>query len=265
MDHEKNILKKEKNSMSKQNIYDSQNMFDGYKELRNSNNNANVLVEKPAMLSLLPDLLGKHVLDLGCGFGEHCKEYKKLGAKRIVGIDISTKMLAIAKSENHDKDIEYINLPMEDIDKLNMKFDIVCSSLAFHYVKDLKDLILKVYNILNNDGVLIFTQEHPLATSYSDTKGPRWEKDETGTKICARLFDYCIEGERHSRWLTEDVIKYHRTFSTILTTLTESGFMIEKVLEPILNEEEMTKHPEYKDNYHRPDFLLIKAQKRCIA
>lgn len=247
--------------MSKQNVYDNDNMFEGYKELRKKHDNANTLVEKPALFSILPNMYGKYVLDLGCGYGEHCKEYKKLGAKKVVGIDISTKMIETAKVENNDDLIEYINLPMEDIDKLDMKFDIVCSSLAFHYVKDFKDLIIKIYNLLNKDGFLIFSQEHPLTSTYSEGLGPRWEKDELGNKVCSRLYNYSIEGIRHSHWFYENIIKYHRTFSTIINVLIDSGFTIEKVLEPIPNEEVMIKYPEYKDNYHRPDFLLIKAQK----
>ena len=50
-------------------------------------------------------------------------------------------------------------------------------------------------------------------------------------------------------------------FSTIINVLVEAGFIIDKVVEPIPNEEEMNKYPEYKDNYHRPDFLLVKAHK----
>ena len=77
----------------------------------------------------------------------------------------------------------------------------------------------------------------------------------------SRLFDYCIEGERHSNWFKKGIIKYHRMFSTIINVLVEAGFIIDKVVEPIPNEEEMNKYPEYKDNYHRADFLIVRAHK----
>ena len=107
---------------------------------------------------------------------------KKLGAIKIIGVDMSTKMLEIAQKENKDKNIKYINLPMEDLDQLSMKPDIVFSSLAFHYVKDYKTLVLKIYNLLNEKGILIFSQENPFNSSYHDDKGPRWEKDEKVSK-----------------------------------------------------------------------------------
>ncbi len=83
--------------MAKQNIYDNETFFEGYKALRDKEVNANNLFEMPALFSLLPDLTGKRVLDLGCGFGEHCMEYIRRGADRVVGVDISEKMLEVAK------------------------------------------------------------------------------------------------------------------------------------------------------------------------
>lgn len=248
--------------MSGQNVYDKITFFDEYRKLRKQTMNANILVEKPAMLSLLPDLKGKCVLDLGCGYGEQCMEYKNRGARRVVGIDISQKMLAVATMENKVEGIDYMHLAMEDLEKLDQKFDVVCSSLAFHYVEDFPSLIMKTHHILHCDGFLIFSQEHPLVSAYSDTQGPRWEKNAEGVKLSSRLCNYCIEGEKHSTWFSEDIIRYHRTFSSIINVLTETGFSIEKILEPIPNTEEMARYPEYKDNYHRPDFLLIKARKR---
>lgn len=49
----------------KQNIYDNEAFFNGYSKIRENEYNANNLFEKPALYSLLPDLAGKTVLDLG--------------------------------------------------------------------------------------------------------------------------------------------------------------------------------------------------------
>ena len=101
--------------MAKQNIFDNQIFFDGYKKIRENQASANIVFEMPALYSLLPDLSGKHILDLGCGFGEHCMDYIRKGAERIVGIDISEKMLETARRENSDPRIEYLRMPMEEI------------------------------------------------------------------------------------------------------------------------------------------------------
>ena len=79
-----------------QNIYDNPEFFSGYYELRSRSDNYNELLEQPAMANLLPDLHGKSVLDLGCGFGRNCADFVHRGARRVVGIDISEKMLNAA-------------------------------------------------------------------------------------------------------------------------------------------------------------------------
>lgn len=65
-----------------------------------------------------------------------CKliNFKELGAKSVLGLDISTHMIEMANTYNKLRNINYKVVPMEDIDKINYKFDIVISSLAFHYV-----------------------------------------------------------------------------------------------------------------------------------
>lgn len=75
--------------MQPQNIFDNEVFFQGYKKLRENPNSANILEEKPAIFSLLPELKGKKVLDLGCGYGENCSMFSKMGANKVVGIDVS--------------------------------------------------------------------------------------------------------------------------------------------------------------------------------
>ena len=245
--------------MAQQNIYDNETFFEGYKKIRENKINANNLFEIPALFSMMPDLKDLTILDLGCGFGEHCKRFVECGAKKVIGIDISEKMLEIAKEENSDSKITYINMPMENISQLNEKFDIVVSSLAFHYVEDFSGVVNNIYDMLNENGVFLFSQENPLCTCFSG--GNRWTKDENGNKLYINLSNYGIEGERESSWFVDNVKKYHRTFSTIINTLIETGFKIEKIIEPLPTEELLKNFPEYKDLLHKPDFLLVKVSK----
>lgn len=60
-------------------------------------------------------MVGKRILDLGCGFGEHCKLFVEIGAEKVVGLDISQKMIEVAKIENHSPKIDDIHLSMEDL------------------------------------------------------------------------------------------------------------------------------------------------------
>lgn len=245
--------------MAQQNIFDNEIFFDGYRQIRENAGNANDLFEIPALLSMMPDLRGKRVLDLGCGFGEHCKMFIDRGAARVLGIDISEKMLAVAVRENSDPKIEYRNMPMEEIGAIRETFDVVVSSLALHYVEDFARVAQNVYSLLCDGGVFLFSQEHPLVTSH--TGGSRWTKDEHGNKIHLNLSNYGIEGEREATWFVDHVKIYHRTFSSIVNTLIGAGFSIEQMIEPLPTDEILLHHPEQGDLIHKPDFLLLRVKK----
>ncbi len=245
--------------MSKsQNIYDNQIFFDGYKKLRSNIYSANNLEEKPALFSLAPELDGKAVLDLGCGYGENCAEFKARGASAVLGVDISEKMLAIATAEHPD--IEFIRADMSDLSFIKDKYDIVFSSLAVHYVEDFSAFAESVYNILNPGGYFIFSQEHPLTTA--PISGASWSRDADGNVLHYNLTDYTRIGKRSTRWIIDGVEKYHRTFSEIVNSLCEAGFVIERMLEPIPTNETIEMDKSWEKDLHKPNFLLVRAKKQ---
>lgn len=73
------------------NIYDDDFFFKQYKNLRTQKINANKVLENPIIKSMLPPLQGKTILDLGCGDGNMTKYFIAMGAKKVVGIDVSKK------------------------------------------------------------------------------------------------------------------------------------------------------------------------------
>jgi 2-polyprenyl-3-methyl-5-hydroxy-6-metoxy-1,4-benzoquinol methylase len=114
-----------------QSIFDNDLFFEKYRELRSKNDNYNCLVEQPAIKGLFPDLEGKAILDLGCGYGSNCVDFISKGASRVVGIDISHKMLEVAQKENSNELIEYMLLDMNHIGDIAQKFDLVLALSHF--------------------------------------------------------------------------------------------------------------------------------------
>lgn len=240
-----------------QNIYDNQTFFDGYKKLRDNQYSANNLEEKPALFSLAPELTGKAVLDLGCGYGENCAEFKALGADKVLGVDISEKMLAVATAEHPD--IEFIRADISDLSFIRNKYDVVFSSLALHYIEDFDSFVKSVYDVLTPGGYFIFSQEHPLKTA--PINGASWTKDDNGNVIYYNLSDYSRSGKRSTAWFVDGVETYHRTFSEIINSLCSAGFIIEKMLEPTPDKETIERDKNWERKLHKPNFLLIKAKK----
>ncbi|MDR2558979.1 MAG: class I SAM-dependent methyltransferase [Oscillospiraceae bacterium] len=242
-----------------QNIFDNEAFFENYKSIRNKPESYNNLIEQPAMKSLLPDLNGKIILDMGCGFGCNCMEFIQMGAVKVIGIDISQNMINAAKNMNDNKNIEYKKLNMEHINELNLQFDFIYSSLAMHYIADFASLLKKIFDILNDDGILLFSQEHPLVTA--PLKGPSWNTDEHGKKVSSPVSDYLENGERNVKWLSETRQYYHRSFSAIINALTENKFTILQITEPAPMPEILNAAPQMYDEIHRPTAIIIKAQK----
>ena len=126
-------------------------------------------------------------------------------------------------------------------------------------VKDFEKLVSDVFNLLNDDGIFVFSQEHPFNTCF--TGGERWTKDDDGNKLFANISNYSTDGLRESSWFVDGVKKYHRTFSSIINTLVSAGFSIEKLIEPVPTEELLLEFPDHRDLFHKPDFLLVKGRK----
>ncbi len=247
----------------KQNIYDNDNFFDQYEEMRieKKEKNANDLIEIPNFRKIMPDVKGKSILDLGCGYGENDKYFKDLGAKYVLGTDISKKMINLANEENKEDGVEFKVLAMEDISSLNQKFDIVISSLAFHYIEDYEKLIKDIYDVLEHNGYLVFSQEHPFTTCIELTENVKKGHMEIDGKYFGLFSDYNRPGIRVKEWFGEDVVKYHRNFEEIINTLINQGFIIEKIMEPIPSKEAVEANPKYIHQYDRPFFLFVKAKK----
>jgi len=209
---------------------------------------------------MLPNLKDKTILDLGCGAGYMSRYFIENGASKVVACDISQNMIDLAKKEDC-KNIYYKVLPMEDISSINEKFDIVFSSLAFHYVKDFDKLISDISNLLKPNGILVFSQENPIATAivYPSTKEKHIEID---GKRYYLLSNYKNAGKRVVDWFDSEVIKYHRNFEIIINTLINNNLEIKEIKEPSADENAIKLKPKLKYQYDRPYFLFVKALKK---
>ncbi len=242
----------------KENKYDNELFFKKYGEMERSKKGLAGSGEWHELQKLMPDFHGKTVLDLGCGYGWHCKYAAENGARHVTGTDISGKMLQVAVRRNGGDRIEYRTAAMEDLTFPEETFDVILSSLAFHYVKDFEPLVKNICMWLKTGGDFVFSVEHPVFTS----SGPQdWYYDGDGNILHFPVDNYYYEGARDAVFLGEHVIKYHRTLTTYLNTLLENGFELLHVVEP-KPPENMMDIPGMKDEMRRPMMLLVAARKK---
>ncbi len=242
----------------KQNKYDDPTFFANYSQMARSIGGLEAAGEWPTFRSLLPDLLDKKVLDLGCGFGWHCRYAREQHARFVVGIDISEKMITRAKESTDDPAIEYLQLAIEDIDFPAKEFDVVLSSLALHYVERFDSVCKKVHHCIVPGGTFVFSVEHPIFTALS---AQDWYYGQDGARLHWPVDHYQDEGTRLARFLNHDVQKFHRTVATYVNAVLDAGFMITRLCEPTPTQEMLDKDPEMQDETRRPMFLLIAAVK----
>jgi SAM-dependent methyltransferase len=242
----------------KQNIYDDPGFFAHYSQMDRSIGGLEAAGEWPAFRALLPNLRDKNVLDLGCGFGWHCRYARQQQARSVVGVDLSEKMLARARASTNDAAIEYRRLAIEDIDFPAQVFDVVLSSLALHYVEHFDLVCRNVHYCLVAGGSFVFSVEHPIFTALA---AQDWYHGQYGERLHWPVDHYQEEGPRQARFLDHEVIKYHRSVATYVNALLEAGFTMKKLCEPQPTPEMLDRHPEWQDETRRPMFLLIAAVK----
>ncbi|SFJ68543.1 Methyltransferase domain-containing protein [Paenibacillus sp. UNC496MF] len=242
----------------KQNKYDDPGFFANYSQMARSVGGLEAAGEWQSFRPMLPELAGKRVLDIGCGFGWHCRYAREQGAASVVGIDISENMLARAREMTDDPAITYRRLAIEDLDYPDAAFDVVVSSLALHYIERFDDVCRTVHRLLGAGGSFVFSVEHPVFTSRA---AQDWHYGPGGEKLHWPVDRYYEEGLREARFLENDVIKYHRTVSTMLNALIEAGFRIRKLSEPQPAAELLAKSPVMRDELRRPLFLMAAADR----
>lgn len=237
-----------------QNIYDNQQFYAGYSQLPRSTHGLTGAPEWAAVQTLLPEIEGSRILDLGCGFGAFDRWAISQGAREVIAIDLSERMLREARKRAADVSIDFRIGDLANLDVPERDFDLIYSALAFHYVQDFRSLCRTMRSKLRDGGRLVATVEHPI---FSAPRNDQW-KEEDGHPFWP-LDSYLTEGERVRTWFADGVIKYHRTVETYLNTLLDCSFRLIRLIEWGPDAEQVAKHPEWARERDRPTFLLFAA------
>lgn len=237
------------------NEFENEIFFEQYAQMPRSKDGLSAAGEWHQLKPLFPSLQGKSVLDLGCGYGWHCKFAAEQGAARVLGLDLSRKMIEEAKKRNTENRIEYRVCGIEEYEYPENTWDCVISNLALHYIANIEQVFQKVHRALKQDGVFLFNIEHPVFTA---GVGQDWIYTSEGKPQYWPIDDYFISGRRNTRFLGCDVVKQHHTLTEILMGLLNNGFEL-KAVEEAEPPKEMLDIPGMKDELRRPMMLLVKA------
>ena len=174
------------------------------------------------------------ILDLGCGIGRHLIELGKRGIKG-TGIDFNEKYINIAKKSIKDnKDIEFINMDIRDIDFVNEFDGAISIWTSFGYFEDEEnfDLLRRIYKALKKGGKFLLDIEN-IYYLVNNLPKERWEKKEgmyilEKNKINLRTSRLKTERIFIKNGKTYEYIRNYRIYSLseIKNYLEEAGFRI---------------------------------------
>lgn len=229
-------------------------------------------IERPAIETLVGNIDGKRVLDLGCGSGPYSLWFAERNAK-VTGLDLSQTMISLASERARERGVQ-ADFRVADIrDTLSFgsaEFDLVFTATALHYVENLQATMREVARVLNPPGRLVASVLHPMSTARftlansEAVEGPDpWEGWYFGSPT------RCIE----TPWLDfgkvpregRRIFCHHHTIADYFSAISSAGLIVNELLEPAPPPEFASKNVERYDEAMRSPIYLILAADRPIA
>jgi SAM-dependent methyltransferase len=177
---------------------------------------------READAGLLGDVAGRDVLEVGCGAGQ-CSRWLAAQGARAVGVDLSGRMLRAGAASGSPPLVQADArvLPFADA-----SFDVACSAYgAVPFVADPERIMCEVARVLRPGGRWAFSITHPVRWAFPDDPGP------AGLRVTRSYFDRTpyveLDADGHVLYA-----EHHRPLGDRVADLVDSGFTIERLVEP---------------------------------
>ena len=130
------------------------------------------------------------VLDIGCGTGLLGTEIKNHCSK-LQGIDLSNKMLTIAKQKNVYDKLSQFDI-VEYLSSMPLGFDYYIALDVFIYVGELTEIFRLIKSRNKKPGHLVFSTEHTEKDGYHLLRTSRYSHSKSYIESLCKKFDYNI-------------------------------------------------------------------------
>ncbi|MER9296194.1 class I SAM-dependent methyltransferase [Mesorhizobium sp. M0621] len=214
----------------------------------------NALYERPASLALVGDVAGLDILDAGCGSGICSEKLAQVGA-RVRAFDVTPEMAAIASQRCAGLDVEIrVGDMTKPLDWLaDHSVDGVLCALALDYAETLKPVFSEFYRVARPGGWLVFSMGHPMR-DWADARS-RGEKSYFETNRWGMHWGGFGEPNPY-------VESYRRPLGDILNGLVDTGWTLDRFVEPLpLPEMETVDPRHFAELSLAPAFICVRARK----
>jgi 2-polyprenyl-3-methyl-5-hydroxy-6-metoxy-1,4-benzoquinol methylase len=211
----------------------------------------NANFERPSLQSMLGDLHGKSVLDLGCGSGVYASYLLQNGASSVTCIDASPSMIDIVNKTIGGKVNAYTQnlsqgLPKEEANST----DVIICPLVVHYIEDLSQFFIEIHRVLKTNGYMVFSTHNPVLDFTLSPSGNYFKRE-------------LITEEWNTIGEPVEVSFYRRPLSETFNAITNSGLVVSEYSEGKVTEKLKNISPTHYEQFStKPQFMFIKCQRK---
>ena len=216
----------------------------------------NAEYDRPAVLSLVPDVQGKAVLDAGCGPGYYAEALLERGAI-LTAFDVTSKMVEITRERVGDRADVFrhdIMQPFHFAD--DNTYDLIICPLVLDYIEDWQPVLEEFHRVLKVGGMVIISHGHPMGDwlilhgKYPHLVKNYFDKEQ---------FSITWGGFGEPR---PTITSYRRPLSDMLNSIAQAGLQIDHVLEPLPTERFKELDPVgYEKLMFEPAFICFRLKK----
>jgi ubiquinone/menaquinone biosynthesis C-methylase UbiE len=173
----------------------------------------------------------QRLLDVACGEGTFSRLLGRAGHE-VVGVDVSTKLIAIARERSKDTD-DSLKFVVDDARTLatcpDAAFDGAICVMALMDIPDLGAVYRSVRRVVRSGGWFVIAITHPCF----DSPHADWiETDDGSARLVRHYLDEGSWRSRYAEGVRGKVGAYHRTISTYLNEAIAGGWALERLVEP---------------------------------
>lgn len=184
----------------------------------------------PAALRLLAPQTGERVLDLCCGQGVFCRMLAQTPVSEILGLDVSSSLIAAAKSRSaRETKIRYALADARDLGPLaDGRFDAAACLMAVHDVDDVAALLKSMSAAIRPGGRAVVILMHPC---FRVPRQSSWGWDEQKKMQYRRMDRYATPmaipiATRPGADPSQHTVFYHRPLSEYVNAMGAAGLAI---------------------------------------
>ena len=199
----------------------------------------------PNLLQVVGDVAGLFVLDAGCGEGVVSRYLADRGAK-VTGIDISQRLVELAKSQNNTINYQVCDLSVS-LPQYFQAFDLVASNLVLNDVPDYRGFARTLGEVTKPQGRAVLSFTNPYSAVMREKVQSYFDSG------YATLYP----------WGDSKIYHFHRTMQDYISAFYEAGFLLKSLSDVQMTEEMVARLPDSNRKlahfpmYHRFPFFVI--------